>query len=39
MTSIPSDTYLTLDYSVFDTFDSPVNMNVSGPALGVTFEF
>ena len=32
-------TYLTLDYSQFATVGSPVDMNVSGPALGVTFEF
>ena len=33
-------TYLTLDYSQFATIGgSPVLINVSGPALGVTFEF
>ena len=32
-------TYLTLNYSQFATVSSPVDMNVSGPALGVTFEF
>jgi hypothetical protein len=33
-------TYLTLNYSQFETVgSSPVLINVSGPALGVTFEF
>ena len=32
-------TYLTLNYSQFHTVSSPIDMDVTGPALGVTFEF